>query len=342
MAVTQRIDAFQRRHPVLGFPLAVVYKFVDDQGVYLAALLTYYGFLSLFPMLLLLASILGYVLRNDDELRRQVLDSTLSQFPVIGDQLRDPRGLEGSGVALAVGALTALYGALGVAQALQNATNVAWAVPRHRRPNPLRARLRSLVLLATAGVAVVATTSLSILAATAGARSGVFTSATAIVGNVAAVVVNAVIFGAVFVIGTARPLRLRDVAPGAVIAALLWQVMQLFGTAYVAHVVKGSGAAYGTFAFVLGLLAWAFILAIGVVLSIEVNVVRTKRLYPRSLLTPFTDDVDLTSADCDAYVDAARAQQHKGFEEVTVTFAHDGLNATARRRDDEAEALSSP
>jgi membrane protein len=115
----------------------------------------------------------------------------------------------------------------------------------------------------------------------------------------------------------------------------------VFGTAYVAHVVKDSSAAYGAFAFVLGLLAWAFILAIGVVASIEINVVRSKHLYPRSLLTPFTDDVDLTAADCNAYRDAARAQQHKGFEEVTVTFAHDGLNATARRQQ-EAEPLSSP
>jgi YihY family inner membrane protein len=326
-----RIDAFQRRHPVLGFPIAVVYKFVDDQGIYLAALLTYYGFLSLFPLLLLLASILGFALRGDDHLRQQILDSTLSQFPVIGDQLRHPQGLEGSGVALVVGGLTALYGALGVAQALQNAMNVAWAVPRNRRPNPLKARLRSVVLLATAGVAVLATTSLSVFAGTAGARGGVLSSPTAIAVTVAAIVLNTAIFVALFRIGTARQLGLGDVIPGAVLAAVLWQVMQVFGTAYVAHVVKDSSATYGTFAFVLGLLAWAFIVAIGVVVSIEINVVRSKHLYPRSLLTPFTDDVDLTAADCNAYRDAATAQQHKGFEEVTVTFAHDGLNATARR-----------
>src|ERR1700754_4388080 len=119
MGLTQRVDEFQQRHPVVGFPLAVAYKFADDQGVYLAALMTYYGFLSLFPMLLLLASVLGYALRNDEQLRQQILDSTLSQFPVIGDQLRQPSGLEGSGLAIVIGALTAIYGALGVAQALQ-------------------------------------------------------------------------------------------------------------------------------------------------------------------------------------------------------------------------------
>ena len=154
MSTVGRIDAFQRRHPVLGFPLAVVYKFFDDQGVYLAALITYYGFLSLFPLLLLLASVLGFFLDDDPELRQRILDSTVSQFPVVGEQLRDPQSMEGSGVALVIGALVVLYGALGVAQALQNAMNVIWAVPRHLRPNPIAARGRSVLLIATAGLAV--------------------------------------------------------------------------------------------------------------------------------------------------------------------------------------------
>ena len=127
--------------------IAVVYKFFDDQGVYLAALITYYGFLSLFPLLLLLASVLGFVLRDDPDLQQRILDSTISQFPVIGDQLRGPQGLQGSGVALVVGALVAIYGALGVGQALQNALNIAWAVPRNDRPNPIKARVRSLLIV---------------------------------------------------------------------------------------------------------------------------------------------------------------------------------------------------
>ncbi len=337
MGAVERIDGFQRRHPVLGFPLAVIYKFFDDQGIYLAALITYYGFLSLFPLLLLLASILGFALRGDEELRVRILDSALSQFPVIGDQLRAPQGLQGRGTAIIVGALTAVYGALGVAQALQNAMNIAWAVPRHRRPNPLRARGRSLLLLATAGIAVLATTALSVLAGTTDVGDGVLSSPTAILVTLAAIIVNTAIFGVAFRIATARPLGFAEIAPGAAMAAVLWQAMQVFGTAYVAHVVKGQSAAYGVFSFVLGLLAWSFILAIGVVLCVEVNVVRSKRLYPRSLLTLFTDDVDLTTADCRAYGDAAVAQRFKGFEEVSVSFANDGQNATAQRRESEAE-----
>ena len=128
--------------------------------------------------------------------------------------------------------------------------------------------------------------------------------------------------------------------PGAILAAILWQLMQLFGTGLRGHVVKDSTLTYGVFALVLGLLGWTFLVALGVVLSVELNVVRSKRLYPRALLTPFTDDVDLTPADRQAYADAARAQRHKGFEDVAVTFEHDGQHATARRRPPSEEALT--
>ena len=136
MPLTRRFDRFQRRHPVFGFPIAVIYKFFDDQGTYLAALITYYGFLSLFPLLLLLASVLGFVLQDDPDLQERILDSTLSQFPIIGDQLREPQGLQGSGVAVVVGGLVALYGALGVAQAMQNADERRLGRAAERPPEP--------------------------------------------------------------------------------------------------------------------------------------------------------------------------------------------------------------
>ncbi len=333
MGVIERLDESQRRHRSAAFALAVVYKFSEDQGPYLAALITYYGFLSLFPLLLLLASVLGFVLQGDPQLQRQILDSTLSQFPVIGDQLGEPQGLRGSLAALITGALGALYGALGVAQALQNAMNVAWAVPRHRRPNAIKARLRSLSLISVGGISVVVTTILSALGSSAGAfgiHLGAARTAGAIVGSV---VVNAAMFIAAFRICMTQRRPFRDVAPGALVATAIWQLLQFFGTAYVGNVVKGSGATYGVFALVLGLIAWLFLAALGVVLSIEINVVRAKRLYPRSLMTLFTDNVDLTVADQRVYTDAARAQQFKGFESVSVEYDNDGQNATARRRE---------
>jgi len=337
MSMTDRVDAFQRRHPVVGFPIGVIYKFGEDQGPYLAALITYYGFLSLFPLLLLLTSILGFVLDDRPDLQQQVLDSTLSQFPAIGDQIADPQGLEGSVGAIIVGGLVALYGALGIAQALQNAMYVSWSVPRHRRPNPIRARLRSLRFIAVAGVAVVATTILSsagLSATTFGADLGAWTTVAAIL---ASILVNGAVFIVTFRIFRPAQVRRRDVIPGAIVAAVIWQFLQFFGAVFVGNVVKDSGSAYGVFALVLGLLAWIFLAAVGVVIGSEVNVVRAKHLYPRALLTPFTDNVDLTDADRRAYRDAVSSQQFKGFQSVTVQYEDDGQHASARRARTESE-----
>jgi YihY family inner membrane protein len=315
----------------MGFPLAVAFKFVEDQGPYLAALITYYGFLSLFPLLLLLTSVLGFVLDGHPDLQHRILDSTLSQFPVIGDELADPKGLQGSIGAIIVGGLVALYGALGVAQAIQNTMNVTWSVPRNRRPNPIRARLRSLRLIALVGITVIATTILSGAGSNArafGAEVGGWRPVAVIVLSL---VVNAAMFVVTFRIFRPDGVRRRDVILGAIVAAIIWQLLQFFGAVFVGNVVKNSGATYGAFALVLGLFAWIYLAAVGVVIGSEINVVRTKRLYPRALLTPFTDNVDLTDADRRAYLDAVNAQQFKGFQSVTVHYENDGQHASARR-----------
>ncbi len=315
--LTGVLDRYQQRHPAAGFPLAVIYKYFDDFGPYLSALITYYAFVSLFPLLLLMTTVLGFVLAGNPHLQEQIIHSALAQFPVVGAQLGEPTRLGGGVVGLVVGVLVSLYGGLGVAQALQYATNTAWAVPRNRRPNPFSARGRSLLLLGTGGLAVLGTTALSALGVT-GAGS------LALLGTVlvlaASVLINTAVFGLAFRISTPRALTVRDVAPGAVAAAVGWQLLQSFGVVYVTRVVRGASATNSVFALVLGLLAFLYLTAVVVVLCMEVNVVRVDRLHPRSLLTPFTDDVVLTPADRRAYAGQAGAQQSKGFETVEVSF----------------------
>jgi uncharacterized BrkB/YihY/UPF0761 family membrane protein len=150
--VLARFDRLQRRHPVLGVPIAIVYKFFDEQGNYLAAIMTYYAFVAIFPLMLLGTSILGFVLEGRPELQDQLLDSALSQFPIIGEQLGRPDEMAGSAGGLVVGTLASLYGATGLGQAIQHAQNVAWSVPRNSRPNPFLQRLRSLLLLLVIGL----------------------------------------------------------------------------------------------------------------------------------------------------------------------------------------------
>src|SRR4051812_17360372 len=110
MSMTQRVDRFQQRHPGAGFPIAVLYKFADDDGHFLAALITYYGFLALFPLLLLLSTALGLLLRGNVQLQQQVIDSALREFPIIGQQLGAPERLGGGIPGLVIGTLVALYG----------------------------------------------------------------------------------------------------------------------------------------------------------------------------------------------------------------------------------------
>ncbi len=332
VSVTKQIDDYQQRHRWVGFPLAVMYKFYDDQGAYLAALITYYGFLSIVPLVLLATSTLGFVLQGDPARTQQVLDTALRQFPVIGAELSGSRGLSGSGVAIAVGIAGALYGALGVAQAAQNAMNIAWAVPRNRRPDPITSRLRSGLLLLTAGFAILATTILTVVGSSLSSLGGVLGAALQWGAILIGVAINALVFVFAFRLLTATRLSVRDVAPGAVTAAVLWQLLQTAGVAYVDNVVRNAGDTNGVFALVLGLMAWIYVGAIALVICVEINAVQAKRLYPRSLLTPFTDRVDLTRADQRAYTEYATAQQNKGFESVDVDFAHDGQNATAQRR----------
>ena len=317
MALVDRLDRLQRRHPVAGFPIAVIYKYVDDSGPYLAALITYYAFVSLFPLLLLLSTVLGHVLAGDPHLQQRLIHSAVSQFPVVGAQLAQPRALSGGATGVVVGVLGSLYGGLGVAQALQYAMNSEWAVPVNNRPNPLLARGRSLLLLGTAGLAVIGTTALSALGAS---DVGSFGALVRILVLVASVVVNGVVFVCAFRLATPRRLSVGQVAPGALVAAVLWQLLQTFGITYVGHVVRTASPVNGVFALVLGLLAFLYLAAVVVVVSVEINVVRVDRLYPRALLSPFTDDVDLTPGDRRSYTALAKAQRNKGFETVHVTF----------------------
>lgn len=334
MSLPERLDRFQRKHTWAGFPLAVVYKFVDDQGSYLAALVVYYGLLSLLPILLLLTSLLGFFLSGNPELQQQLLDGALGQVPLLQEQIGRPEGLQGSGLALVFALVLTLYGTLGVAQAVQNVMNTAWAVPRNSRGNPLLVRGRSLLLLGTAGIGVVATTVL-----TATISSGSFFGVELGAWNQVAVLllsvgVNTGVAVVGFRIATAVHLRLEDVLPGAIGIAVVWQLLQLFGASYISRVVAGSSTSNAVFAFVLGLIGWLYLAGVALVLCVEVNVVRARHLHPRALLTPFTDHVDLTGGDQRSYTAKAKAERAKGFQTVDVTFEHDGQYASAHRHEE--------
>ncbi len=304
-------------------PIGVLYKFFDDQGGYLAAVLTYYAFVAIFPMLLIASAVLGFILQGHPQLQQDILSSALAQFPIVGDQLGRPEGIQGSSSAVVIGSLTALYGVVGLGQAAQNAVNVAWAIPRNSRLNPVVSRLRSLVWLVVAGLALV----LIAVLTSFGSHPDVF--GVDLGGGVrllilaATVALIAAVLTVMMMLSTPRKEPPRDVIPGAVTIAVLWQLLQVAGGVYVEHVITKASSMNAVFAVVLGLVALLYVANVIAIIGLQVNAVLAKRLYPRALLTPFTDAVQLTEADMQVYREYAEAQRHKGFQRVRVSFEKD-------------------
>lgn len=279
-----RADAWQQRRRVPGFLVAIWVKYRDDRGQQYAALLSYYGFISLFPLLIAFAAVLSVVLRDDPTLRAKILDSLIGRLPVIGDQIRtDTRSLEVSGIVLVIGFVTLLWAGVKVVRHAQNALNEQWGVPYIRRPGIVRQSIRALALLAVIGVAVVGATALTSLAA-----FGDLPGLQRLAGVLFAVAVNVLLLGISFELLTERRLGPRTILPGAVAGGVGLWVLQVIGGTYVEWVVADASNIYGTFATVFGLLVWLALLARVVLLANEVNVVLHDRAWPKTFVRPTT------------------------------------------------------
>lgn len=314
-SVVKRLDEYQRAHPWLGFPLAVAKKFGEDKAGHLAALVSYYAFFSLFPLLMVFTAVLGMLLRGNPELQDAIVDSALTQFPVIGDQISGEVGsLEGSAVALGVGIVTALWAGMGVTTALQAALNAVWDVPIRRQPNFLIARLRSLIMLAVLGVLTIGAALLSGL----GGGPGAIEVGLRVLGIAGGIAVNLVLFMLAFKILTNRELTWWEIFPGAAVAAGGWAVLQVLGTWFVDRQLAGATRTYGEFAFVIGLLVWLYIGAQLTLYAAEVNAVKANRLWPRGLRKE-----PMTEADPRALRRIAKVEERREDEEVDVSFNGD-------------------
>lgn len=278
-ALRAAADSYQRRHAWLGFPLAVRRKFSDDQGGTLAAAVTYYGFFSIFPLLLVFVSVLGFVLRGHPGLERSIVNSALGQLPIVGGQLHT-HSLKGSTVGVVVGVAASVWAGMSVFDAVEQAMTRFWDVPRDRRAGFVGSRLRALIVVLVVGAGVVGSTALGGLG-TAGGHLG-------LAWKLAAVVLSTAMDVGLFWVGfrlltSGGGVTWRSLRGGAVVAAVAYEVLQLLGGLYVGHVLKHASNTYGTFALVIGLLSWIYLTVQVTLLAAEVNVVATKRLWPRDL-----------------------------------------------------------
>lgn len=313
----ESFDRFQQRHTWLGFPLAVRQKYSDDQGGYLAAVITYYGFFSIFPLLLVAVTILGYALRGHPGLESSIVNSALGQFPLIGHDLRVHR-LGGSAVALGIGLALALWSGMGVFLAAQNAMEQLWGIPYRRRPDFIHARGRALLLLLTLGGGALGTTILSGLG-TFGASYGTAWK----IGSIAlSTLLDIGLFWVAFRLLTTKDVTWRCLRGGAIAAGVAWQILQALGTYYVGHELKHASSVYGTFGTVIGLLSFIYLSAHVTLLAAEGNVVATRRLWPRSFGAILEQPA--TEADERTLASRARVEERRSDERVEVEFDRTG------------------
>ena len=301
-------DNVQQRHRWLAIPMAVLRKFGNDQAGSLASLVAYYAFFSLFPLLLVFTTILGFVLQGNPGAQRSIEHSVLGQFPVIGDQIR-VHALTGHTIALVIGLVVALLAGLGVTQAAQNAFDRVWAVPFKNRPDFLHSRVRGLALLASLGSLFVVATGMSGLVTGLG---GPFVKVGAIALSLA---VNFGLYLAAFRFLTAATIPTRSLYIGVAFAAVFLEILQLAGGIYINHVWRHASAVYSQFALVIALLVWLHLVSQLTLYAAEVNVVISRRLWPRSLLGPPDEP-----ADRETLTALAKVEERHDDEQIDVRF----------------------
>ncbi|HSX04951.1 MAG TPA: YhjD/YihY/BrkB family envelope integrity protein [Candidatus Saccharimonadales bacterium] len=312
-----RLDHYQQRHHLPAFLYALIKKYGDDDAGHQAALITYYGFLSLFPMLLVGTTAIDIVAQHNGALRTRLITDMNSYFPIVGHQLQSSVHAGGkTGLALVIGLLFALYGARGIADAVRGALDHAWAVPRVKRSGFPKGLIRSLGLLLGAGLGLLLTTGLSSYALAAFGHSWALRTVPIIVNGV----LLYLIFMYVFLIGTSSRHKRKDVRLGAITTALGLLLLQAIGGYLITHQLQNLRGLYGQFALVLAILFWIYLQAQVLMYAIELNVVHTYQLWPRSLTGKPLTAADETALRMYAEKEARTPQPP---EKIQVSFHND-------------------
>ena len=306
------VDRFQRRFPWLAFPVAVWKKFGDDEAGNLAALVAYYAFVSIFPLLLVLFTVLEIVLRDHSALAKELEDGAVKNYGALGSSLTQSiHTFNGTGPALVIGVLLSFLGARGVANAMQNALNSVWEVPKADRPGFPWSWLRSFGLILVVGIGEIATSVLSSFITGGDLLPGF---AITVLATIVTLLFNIGLFWLAFRLAAAKTITWRDLRLGAILGGIVWQILQLVGGYYIGHQLRHSTSLYGsTFAIVLGLVAWLYLQAEATLYVAEANVVWVRKLWPRSLAPP-----PHTEEDVRAYELYAEAEARKKDETISV------------------------
>jgi YihY family inner membrane protein len=317
----RKADQAQQRVRPIAFAVGVFKKFGDDRGGSLCALLAFYGFLSLFPLLLLLVTILGFVGGADHSFFHRVEVSAFAQFPIVGTKLStNIHGLQGrSTLGLVVGIVLVLWGSQGALQTAQYAQAEVWNIPGVSRPS-FWARLgRTALMTVTLGLFLVVSTFLAGLV-TIGHHGG-----WAVAGAVCmSLAVNVALFLVAFRLLTPKQIPWGDMVPGAIVGGAGWTALQYLGGVLVEHSLRNTSKEYGTFALVLGLIAFLYLAAEVSLYAAEINVVRARHLWPRGMVQP-----PFTTADKEVLTSIALEGKRRPEQYVATGFTHDDSDTEA-------------
>jgi YihY family inner membrane protein len=317
------VDGTQRRFTPTAFVFGVIKKYGDDNGGVLVSNLAYSVFVSLFPLLLVLITVLGLVASIDASFKTDVLNAVAGQVPLIGNQLTgNVHQLKRSSViGLIVGVAGLIWGSAGLAQAGLFTMEQVWNLPGPARPGYVQRLGRAGLFLGLLGGGVIVTTGLAAL--TTYLHSGL---AFKIPLEVLTAAFNVGMYIGAFRALTPKGVPTRGLLPGAVTGGILWTVLQILGTWLVHHYLH-SDTVYGVFATVLGLLAWIYLAVEITVYCAEINVVLARRLWPRAIVQPPLTEADRASMALQALQNQRRPEQHI---EVTFDDRESGAEAPAR------------
>lgn len=276
--VLQRLDRAQKRSTTLSVAVATFKKFSEDQSANFAAMIAFWAFFSVFPLFLVLVTLLAIFLPESD--KDSVLTHVAQLFPLL-----DPTtvsGLSGAWWTIVLGLATALWSGSGVVRTAQFAFNSVWGTEPDQQPGLVKQMIRSVSVLATVGLGLVLTTLLSGLVASS--ASGVHLGAAGRVGGyVLSLALDVGIFLAAFRILTEREVSTRDVLPGALLSGIAFFVLQELSTLIISRYLKNAQATYGHFATVITILWWFYLQSMITLLGAQLNVVLKEHSYPRSL-----------------------------------------------------------
>jgi YihY family inner membrane protein len=310
--VMRRVDSVQQRFGPAALVFGVMKKFGDDNAGTLVANLAFSAFLCVFPLLLVLMTVLNIVLAHDPSVHHSLLNSTLREFPVVGTTLQSNiHGLHRSSViGLIAGILGLLWGSTGLAQSGLFSMSQIWNLPGPDRPGYVSRLGRSFGFLAVLGLGIVVTTGLASFG-----TFGRHNIALGVLAEVLAVAVNIGVYFGAFRVLTPKSVRGRQLVPGAIMGGVFWTVLQAVGGYLIGHDLKNDSVSYGVFAAVLGLVAWVYLGCEVTIYAAELNTVVARRLWPRGLIQP-----PLTEADQRSLALQATQNQRRPEQEVSVGF----------------------